>query len=288
MHILSIDIGIKNLALCILETTQNANYTIPYWEVINLFEDKIHLCEINIENKKGKKGNQCDEIKICNRPAKFCKNQQFFCKSHATKSVYTLPTTELNRYKRLKLDELAKLAADYKIVIMDQEKEKVGKAVLLLAIESFIKDNVLENVGIIKCNDFSLIDIGCAIKTRLDVIDFTKIDVVLIENQISPIANRMNCIQGMISQYFIMNNITNIHFISAANKLKLFCEKKKTTYAERKQLGITVTQKLLLEATYADTPENKAAMIAMFNLHKKKDDLADCFLQGIWYTGVPR
>ena len=76
-----------------------------------------------------------------------------------------------------------------------------------------------------KCSNFSLIDIGCAIKDNLDKLDtfvFSNIDIILIENQISPIANRMNCIQGMLSQYFIMKGMNNIRFISAANKLKSF------------------------------------------------------------------
>ena len=34
------------------------------------------------------------------------------------------------------------------------------------------------------------------------------IDTVIIENQISPIANRMKTLQGMIAQYFIMKEYT--------------------------------------------------------------------------------
>ena len=332
MSILSIDIGIKNLALCVLKTTHDSNFTISYWEVINLFEDKIHLCdaflqknaflqksiakksgsnagEIDVSNKSNTGvlvsqsdptvntfGSNAGEIDVsnksntgvlkggppplCGKPAKFSKHDHFYCKSHAAKSDFKLPTTELNKYKKLKLDELVKLSADNAIVV---EHEKINKTVLLGAIEAFIKDNVLENVSTLKCNDFSLIDIGCAIKTRLDALDFSGVDTVLIEQQISPIANRMNCIQGMVAQYFIMKNITNIQFISASNKLKLFSEKKKTTYTERKKLGIEITQKLLIEPRHDDTPENKERIVAMFNSHKKKDDLADCFLQGIWF-----
>ena len=295
MSILSIDIGIKNLALCVLKTTHDSNFTISYWEVINLFEDKIHLCNAlqkNMAKKFGSNDSEIDGLKssnmgvlvsqseTCGKPAKFSKHDHFYCKSHATKSDFKLPTAELNKYKKLKLDELIKLVDDNAIIV---EHEIINKTVLLSAIEAFIKDNVLENVSTLKCNDFSLIDIGCAIKTRLNALDFSGIDTVLIENQISPIANRMNCIQGMVSQYFIMKNITNIQFISASNKLKLFSEKKKTTYTERKKLGIEITQKLLLEPRHNDTPENKDKIIAMFNSHKKKDDLADCFLQGIWF-----
>ena len=312
MSILSIDIGIKNLALCVLKTTHDSNFTISYWEVINLFEDKIHLCDAFLQKNAflqksmakntflqksiTKNSGEMDSPKsgdtsntgvlkggpppLCGKPAKFSKHDHFYCKSHATKSDFKLPTTELNKYKKLKLDELVKLSADNAIVV---EHEKINKTVLLGAIEAFIKDNVLENVSTLKCNDFSLIDIGCAIKTRLDALDFSGVDTVLIEQQISPIANRMNCIQGMVAQYFIMKNITNIQFISASNKLKLFSEKKKTTYTERKKLGIEITQKLLIEPRHNDTPENKDRIVAMFNSHKKKDDLADCFLQGIWF-----
>ena len=272
MKILSIDVGIKNLALCILETTKDSGFIIRYWDVINLFEDKIHLCEFNIKNKK--------EFKTCNKVAKYCKNNHFYCKTHAAKSEYKLPTSDLNKYKRLRIDELKKLVADYDITC----EGPINKTKLLSTIEYFLENNVLENVSALKCNEVSLIDIGCAIKERLDRLDtftFSGIDTILIENQISPIANRMNCIQGMLSQYFIMKDMSNILFISAANKLKLFLGKKKTTYGERKKIGVVITAKLLEKND--DNNINKVKICEMFNKHKKKDDLADCFLQGIWY-----
>ena len=135
-----------------------------------------------------------------------------------------------------------------------------------------------------ECKNISLIDIGISIKNNLDRLStfvFSDIDIVLIENQIGPIANRMNCIQGMISQYFIMKDMKNIQFISAANKLKAFIGGKKTTYCERKRLGVDVTKKILVKND--DNNINKDKIVDMFNNHKKKDDLADSFLQGIWY-----
>ena len=39
MNILSIDVGIKNLALCLLYINDN-NYTIKKLEILNLIEDK--------------------------------------------------------------------------------------------------------------------------------------------------------------------------------------------------------------------------------------------------------
>jgi hypothetical protein len=49
------------------------------------------------------------------------------------------------------------------------------------------------------------------------------IDTVVIENQISPIANRMKTVQGMITQYFLMRGVDKcrIIYFSAVQKLKV-------------------------------------------------------------------
>ena len=61
MKILSIDVGINNLALCILETTNNSesDFIIKYWDVINLFEEQVKICQSTIQvNKKQNTFNQ--------------------------------------------------------------------------------------------------------------------------------------------------------------------------------------------------------------------------------------
>ena len=289
MKILSIDVGIKNLALCILETNYTSTHNnvkngfiIKYWEVINLFEEEINKCQYNIVHKNKKNKNKKDYTQ-CTKDAKFHKNGRFYCKTHATKSQYKLPTSDLNKYKKMKLNELIKLTEEYEISISDKSN-KPNKLTLIKNIESFIEGNVYEPVSSFKCKDVGLVDIGVAIKKKLDKLHtfvFSDIDVILIENQISPIANRMNCIQGMITQYFIMKNINNILFISATNKLKEFIDNKKTIYSERKKIGIEETKKLLF--TMDNDNISKDKIIEMFHSHKKKDDLADCFLQAIWY-----
>ena len=59
--------------------------------------------------------------------------------------------------------------------------------------------------------------------------------------------------------------------------MKEFLGKKKTTYSERKKASIDITKKILIENNYI----NK--WYDFFIQHKKKDDLADCFLQVKWY-----
>ena len=102
------------------------------------------------------------------------------------------------------------------------------------------------------------------------------IDIVLIENQIGPLAIRMKTIQGMITQYFIQKNISQIEYWSSSNKLKPFLKEiKKTTYRERKLLSIKVTIHLLEQFFNA--------WATHYSSHKKKDDLSDCLLQCLHY-----
>ena len=103
------------------------------------------------------------------------------------------------------------------------------------------------------------------------------IDCVIIENQISPIANRMKTLQGMIAQYFIMRDVHFIEFVSAANKLKKHMKNKKSTYSERKKMSIE-----LVKEQFGVNPKI-TEWNELFVKHTKKDDLADCFLQGLWY-----
>ena len=127
----------------------------------------------------------------------------------------------------------------------------------------------LDYIEKINAGEFSLIDLGRNLNNQfnklLDEKNITNenLKYVIIENQISPIANRMKSIQCMIAQYFITKNIENIFFISASNKLNQFMHKI-TEYKERKQMSIEITKKLLEE-------NNFITNLNYFNKHKKDD-----------------
>ena len=77
MKILSIDVGIKNLAFCLLEYKNDI--TIHKWNSINICEDEKKVCR---EIKKKDKN-------PCLKNAKYHKNGKFFCRIHAKNSTNT-------------------------------------------------------------------------------------------------------------------------------------------------------------------------------------------------------
>lgn len=147
-------------------------------------------------------------------------------------------------------------------------------------------------------HDLDLITYGRNMMQHLDAILYAPsssqpIDMMIIENQISTLASRMKTLQGMITQYFIMKHVQRIEFISASCKLKLFTDVSldtetdtamtcvdASTYADRKKSGIMVCRSLGEISRKRNS--DYAKWMPIFENHKKKDDLADCFLQGLW------
>jgi hypothetical protein len=156
-----------------------------------------------------------------------------------------------------------------------------------------------KNANYTYAHDLDLITYGRNMMKHLDAILFTDpagaaaaavsapIDMMIIENQISTLASRMKTLQGMITQYFIMKHIPQIEFISASCKLKLFTDANSedggvdaSTYADRKKSGIIVCRSL--GEISRKHKSDYVKWMPVFENHKKKDDLADCFLQGLW------
>ena len=88
----------------------------------------------------------------------------------------------------------------------NEVNDNFNKSVLLEKILKYFESNRLIKIDKSKekATTIDLITIGKNIKKEFDKIDLSKIDIVIIENQISPIASRMKTIQGMLAQYFIM------------------------------------------------------------------------------------
>jgi hypothetical protein len=291
MKVISFDVGIKNMAYCIFECSDTCK--ILKWDVLNLMEENVveqPICScINV--LKTKKNIQ----KPCTKKAKYGKNDKYYCDKHAkeTNQYIIRPKkyqgSQLNKNKLVDLNTIAM----QHFIIDDTTTEKRLKKDVLKMITEYFDKVCFDEITIgkqKKASEIDLIDIGRNMKRRLDEIpEVNELDWVVIENQISPIANRMKTIQGMLAQYFIMNNPdTDISFISSSNKLKQFSfhkiEKREPNqteeitnknYKENKKNGVYYSLKLL------EQNDNLNEWIETLNT-KKKDDLADSFLQGIW------
>jgi len=267
MRILSIDVGIKNLAFCLLE-----NDKIAKWDVINLAaQDSSDGCGCCMVDKNVK----------CSNLAKFTKNGSHYCLKHAKKQPFQIPTPELKKafINKQKLQKLYEMADKFGI----QYTNTMKKNDIIHELNEYTTNMCFEMVHSVGAAEIDLVTIGKNIKKHFDKIfsGGEMIDYVIIENQISPIANRMKTIQGMIAQYFIMTGTCQkIEFVSSVNKLKDIAPADKSvklTYGDRKKLGISKCLEIIKDTnSYSEWCD-------YFTSHKKKDDLADSFLQGRWF-----
>ena len=261
MQLISIDVGIKNLAYCILEKNADANANLGDYKIIKW--DSINLC-----------GDEPNCLQ-CKNKASYTKNELNYCLTHAKKTGFIVPTKDKSpsAIKKMKIENLISLATEYKITIDVNDK----KNIILKTVIDYFDKNMLEKTNKTSANSLDLVTIGISLKKEFDkIVPLVNIDQVIIENQIGPLANRMKMIQGMIAQYFIMCGIPAVTCVSSMNKLKAFTEsdQNKTEYKDRKKLGIDITKGMIVDMK---------DWAPFFLAHKKKDDLADSFLQGIWF-----
>ena len=262
MRFVSIDVGIRNLSFCFFDTNElTKEYKVLKWDNIDLTEQETFTCA-------GELG--------CIKQIKFVKNNQCYCLAHAKKQPFIKPSAELkiSSLNKKKIADLSNLAIKYKLNVTPIMKKKE----IMDLFVAFIEDKCFESVVTCNATKVSLVTIGRNIQHKMDNIfgeDVLTIDKIIIENQIGPLAGKMQTVQGMLSQYFIMkNNNIQIEFISATNKLKEFqTDNVKLDYKGRKKLGVEVCSKMI--------PEEWKSF---FEKHKKKDDLSDCFLQGFYFS----
>ena len=277
MKIISFDVGIKNMAYCILDLS-GEKIEIIDWDVLNLLN--LQSISENFCNQKINSSKKNQEEKVCGKKAKYKKGEYFYCEQHAKCEKKFMMHQKDYTEKVLKKNKLDQLIAIGKKHMFFMDSIKRNKQQHLDILRTYFDKHMLEKIEkekTLNAGETDLITIGKNLKSELNKLStLENIDLVFIENQISPIANRMKTIQGMLAQYFIMKNDNiEIEFVSSSHKLKQF-EKDKNSYKENKQQSVFFSKKIIeLNKEF----ENWLTKLDS----KKKDDLADCFLQGLYY-----
>ena len=317
-RVLSIDVGMKNLAYCLFEYDPHklvaGEIKTPehMMQLVNIVAwDTVNLCDPDepaAAAAAASKAPMCSHdgckfaAKFASEAAAAAAAATHYCTRHANASGYKMPLPSglgsTKTLKKMGLEELRVFSGEYLSVSIPEKCEK-SKLKLLQHVTAALTAEYLIAVSakpkVVSAASLDLITIGRNMHRRFDALPHlaSGIDVVIIENQLSTLATRMKTLQGMITQYFIMRGVPDIRFISATNKLKLFSEEGGSgDYADRKKRSIEITRALLTllnvnvnvnvnvnEQAHAPPP----LMSTKFEKHKKKDDLADCFLQGVWW-----
>ena len=250
MKVISFDVGLRNLAYCVLEGTSRSDVKIVDWNIIDVLGEQA--------------GVGAATCSTCNAAARYdhASEGTFACSKHAPRKQKNVTKTALNKKSPAELRaELDRLGL---------RTEATKKADLVSLLYNHARQNTWKKC-VASSTQGSVMDMSPAILASLDarMSSWRGADAVCIENQPE---RRMYAVQAMLQMYFTMRGIKSCG-ISATHKLSniVTIDDSVTSYKGRKKTGIT--------HAYALVPaENQEH----FKKHPKKDDLADCFLQGLW------
>jgi len=250
MKVISFDIGLRNLAYCVLEGTSRTDVTIVDWNIIDVLGEQA-----------GVGAPRCHK---CTSSARYehASNGLFSCAKHTPKKKAKVTKAEISK---LTPNEL-----HVQITAEGLTTDATKKSDLVGLLYNHRKQNTWKKC-VSSAIQGSVLDLAPAIIKSLDarMSSWRGADVVALENQMD---RRMFGVQAMIQMYFSCRGF-QCSGVSATHKLSniVTVEDSTASYKGRKKTGIT--------HAYALVP---AVNQEHFAKHPKKDDLADSFLQGLW------
>jgi hypothetical protein len=251
MKLISFDVGLRNLAYCVLEGTSRSDVKIVDWNIIDVLGEQA-----------GVGAARCHK---CTAAARYehASEGTFACSKHAPRKQKPLTKAALNKKSPVELQE--------EILRLGLRTEAKKKPDLVSLLYNHARQNTWKKC-VASSTTGSVMDMSPAILKSLDarLSSWKGADAVCIENQPE---RRMYAVQAMLQMYFTMRGIKS-EGVSATHKLSniVTVDDVVHTYKGRKKTGIT--------HAYALVPaENQEH----FKKHPKKDDLADSFLQGLWF-----
>ena len=299
MKIGSWDVGLKNLSYCILEKSKINNYTILDWNNLNIVDkEPVRSCCGLLKN-----GKACSSKPQSS--ATFSNGIQYFCKKHEVlhaeialketamidnKYIYVGECGEDCSYvlkkKQIRCNKSARMKDDQGIFYCNahakkrQEEEKRSFRLIKLK-----KTNANTfPIEQLKLNLFKILD---------GLPQLLQVDEMIIENQPTFKNPRMKSISNALFDYFLIRGIVDkektkstinlVRFMCPSNKLKVNNDNtisilSKTEDGEKYKL----TKALAVQYCKQMIQDDKKHLDFLMS-SKKKDDLSDCYLQGIYY-----
>ena len=201
MRILSFDVGIKNLAYCLINKNE-VDFKVEDWGIINL-DDERKKCTFILKNKKP-----------CCKNALYSymkdENKEYFCKKH--KSTYDVPTVKTHDCSN---NEKCSHKNKNDIVCNKKAKSIIEGTTIPLCsahikteINSILKDMGPKKMSNQNCNKIPLQILSTKLFSTLDMKkNFLEVDEVLIENQPTLINPTMKTISTFLYSYFCLRGI---------------------------------------------------------------------------------
>jgi len=250
MKVVSFDVGLRNLAFCVLEGTNRTDVSIVDWNIIDVLGEsagvgavKCHKCATSARYEHASDGT-------------------FACARHVPKKQKKVTKTELGKKT---VDQLRAQMTE-----LGLSSDATKKADLVKLVFNHLKQNTWKKC-ISSASSGSCLDLAPDIIRSLDrrSESWKGADLVCVENQMD---RRMFGVQAMIQMYFACRGF-RVQGVSATHKLSniVTVDDSTASYKGRKTTGITHARALVPLANRAH-----------FEAHPKKDDLADSFLQGLW------
>jgi len=224
MKLLSFDIGIKNLAYCVL---CKENQTIEDWGIINMSCDDI--CE-----HYNTKGIKCDKSATW-KTTWLGEIDKGICTGHSKLKTYNAPQGK--HLKRIK------------------------------------SKNNMHSLGVKMVEELDKIPI------------LLECGEVIVENQPALKNPTMKSIQMMVYSYFLIKSKPLVlEMINARNKLKVYKGPVvKIPWANNQKNKYKINKYLAVEYCKYMIGEEKQDFQDLYEMSKKKDDLSDCYLQGVYF-----
>ena len=304
IQILSWDVGIKNLAYCLIKKSDD-KFKIKQWGVINLVENR-QKCDFILRT-----GEQCSELaKACvyhkDKIPLFSDDipLKYACTRHKEKMIPKLVQhMDISKSKGKSKKSIVtqkipncNLCDNASVCYVegtphcwcDNHQKKA---------QSFAKKIGSKRVTVVSCTKQPIQEMSEKLYTKLDkeFPDFLKVDRVIIENQPSLRNPTMKTYASILYSYFVMrgiidknttnSNIKEIRFVSPSNKLKVnSVNTEKTLSGKGKEEVYGLTKKLGIKYCLALINDDDAKIV---NAVKKKDDMCDAFLQGFQHLFKP-